>query len=225
MIVKLPQITEDFLSHLEEMAWKGIVTYEVNGLKMEVFPFVFPPSSPFSDSSHMLYDFFCDVKGHRILDIGTGTGVQAIQAVRGGASYVLATDVFQPAIDCAKHNVQKHGLGGQIDIIYSDVFDRVPSQQLFHSIIANLPILDYCVGKESELCLFDPGFVAHQKLFSQAERYLRDGGRIVLVHADLAGKTAFTDLEELAGQHRFSSRVRGSVYSKGYEWRQYEFKR
>ncbi|XP_078400210.1 protein arginine N-methyltransferase 7 isoform X1 [Cetorhinus maximus] len=63
----------------------------------------------------------CRVKerGQRaiVLDIGTGTGLLSMMAVRAGADYCYAIEVFKPMADVARKIVDKNGFGNKIKII------------------------------------------------------------------------------------------------------------
>jgi predicted nicotinamide N-methyase len=61
------------------------------------------------------------VRGKRVLDVGTGSGVVAIAAARAGASSVLATDIDPRAIVAARANAQLNGV--TIEVVERDVLD------------------------------------------------------------------------------------------------------
>ena len=51
------------------------------------------------------------VRGKRVLDLGTGSGVLAIAAAKLGAASVLGVDDDPDAVDAARKNVTLNGLG------------------------------------------------------------------------------------------------------------------
>jgi ribosomal protein L11 methyltransferase len=55
-----------------------------------------------------------EVAGRALLDLGTGSGVLAIAAVRAGAHSVLALDVDEIAARASAENVRRNGLSGSI---------------------------------------------------------------------------------------------------------------
>lgn len=63
----------------------------------------------------------------RVLDVGTGSGLNAILAALRGA-HVVAVDNTPRALDAARHNVERSGMGGHIDLLESDEFSRVVGQ-------------------------------------------------------------------------------------------------
>ncbi|XP_043563162.1 protein arginine N-methyltransferase 7 [Chiloscyllium plagiosum] len=52
-----------------------------------------------------------------VLDIGTGTGLLSMMAVRAGADYCYAVEVFKPMADIAQKIVDKNGFSNKIKII------------------------------------------------------------------------------------------------------------
>ena len=207
---------------IKAKAKKGPYQIKLNGVLIDVFPYIFPPSSPFSESTHTVYDELGHLKGKNVLDIGTGTGIQAIQAVLAGAEKVDAVDIYEGAVECARHNFKLNCLEKKIKVWKSDLFSNVPRKQ-YDLIIANLPIVDI---EEEDLrlhSLFDPGFKYHERLFQEAPAYLAKDGSIILCHADLQSR-GFERLETLATNHGYTFKVKQAIKSLGYEWRNYEFK-
>lgn len=59
--------------------------------------------------------------GEEIIDVGTGSGILAIGAVKLGASRVLAVDLDPVAVSSATENTKLNGLDEQIDVRLSDL--------------------------------------------------------------------------------------------------------
>ena len=62
-----------------------------------------------------------EVRGARVLDIGTGSGVLALAAWKLGAADVVAIDNDADALDNARANIARNGAAGAIDIIRDDL--------------------------------------------------------------------------------------------------------
>ena len=62
-----------------------------------------------------------DLRGARVLDVGTGSGVLALAAWKLGAGDVAAVDNDPDALDNARSNIELNGAGGSIDIIRDDL--------------------------------------------------------------------------------------------------------
>lgn len=84
--------------------------------------------------------------GDRILDIGTGTGILAISAIKLGASYALAIDNDEWSIENAKENVKANNLTDKITIsdrsleeIEDTNFDLITANIMLNTILEMLP--------------------------------------------------------------------------------------
>lgn len=61
-----------------------------------------------------------------VLDIGTGTGLLSMMAVKCGADSVIACEAFRPMADCAEQIMESNGMAGQIQLIKkrsTDIFE------------------------------------------------------------------------------------------------------
>lgn len=62
--------------------------------------------------------------GDRVLEIGTGIGLAAVMAARAGAR-VVATDVMEAAVQCARANAVLNGVADRVDVRLGDGFEPV----------------------------------------------------------------------------------------------------
>jgi release factor glutamine methyltransferase len=62
--------------------------------------------------------------GDRVLEIGTGMGLAAVMAARAGAR-VVATDVVEAAVQCARANAVLNGVAERVDVRLGDGFEPV----------------------------------------------------------------------------------------------------
>lgn len=62
--------------------------------------------------------------GDRVLEIGTGIGLAAVMAARAGAR-VIATDVVEAAVHCARANAVLNGVADRVDVRLGDGFEPV----------------------------------------------------------------------------------------------------
>lgn len=74
----------------------------------------------------------------RILDLGTGSGVLAIAAARALRRRVLATDVDPPAVDAARNNARRNGVGPLVEVRRADGIAGLGRSAPFDLVFANI---------------------------------------------------------------------------------------
>ncbi|BDR56043.1 50S ribosomal protein L11 methyltransferase [Xylocopilactobacillus apis] len=99
-------------------------------------------------------------KGDRVFDIGSGSGILSIAAVKLGAKNVYATDIDQATMENARQNLS-----------VNDVSDEV-----------NLVVSDLLKGTEEKADLILANILAevHFKLIPELDSHLKENGRVVL---------------------------------------------
>lgn len=119
------------------------------------------------------------VRGHSVLDVGTGSGVLSEAAFNAGASSVLAVDVNPEVIDFLKLK--------RIPAIQSDIFENVEGR--FDVIVCNPPYLpeDSREDPESKVALAGGkrGDEFTLRFLKQAPQHLEEGGIILLLLSSL----------------------------------------
>ncbi len=79
-----------------------------------------------------------DTPAHRVLDLGTGCGIQALRA-RRAASRVIATDVSERALRFTVLNAALNGLDG-VEVRLGSLFDPVAGEE-FDRVVSNPPFV------------------------------------------------------------------------------------
>ena len=110
-------------------------------------------------------------EGDAVLDIGTGSGIQAVFAAEK-ASHIVATDISEDAVKSTKEDVKRFGLEKKIDVRLGDLFEPVKNDEKFDLIIYNI---EYPVDEENEA---DPLWEVHERFFREVQQYLKPDGRI-----------------------------------------------
>lgn len=77
----------------------------------------------------------CVKVGSRVLDVGTGSGILSIAAVKLGAAFVAAVDTDKPAIENARDNLVQNGVADGVDVRLGSV-DAI--QGVFDVVVANI---------------------------------------------------------------------------------------
>src|SRR5262249_22736171 len=79
-----------------------------------------------------------DAPTSTLLDIGTGTGILAIAAVKLGAPRAVGIDMDPDAIAAARLNAAKNGCADRIGVLLQGADEPVPGEPSFRLIVANL---------------------------------------------------------------------------------------
>ena len=94
----------------------------------------------------------------RVLDLCTGSGaIATVLAHAHGPCTVVATDISADALDVARANAARHGVGGRIDWRQGDLWSVVDPAERFDLIVSNPPYID-----PSELSELEPEVRDHE---------------------------------------------------------------
>jgi release factor glutamine methyltransferase len=150
--------------------------------------------------------------GSRVLDVGTGTGVLALAAARGGATQVIAVDSCTRAVFAARVNAWLRR--SPVRVVRSDLFEAV-SGEFFDVIVANPPYVcsDELAPTEGSVHVWDggpDGRAVLDRVCSAAPPLLAPGGMLLLVQSALCGVEA--TVERLRSQ-----RLRVAVVARRQE--------
>lgn len=141
-----------------------------------ILPGVFPP---FWESSFLAKAVRKETReGDYCLDMGTGTGIQAIFAAEK-AEKVLAADINPAAVRCAKLNVNHHKLNKKIKVIKSDLFSNIHDK--FDLIIFNPPFRWFKPHDMLERSNLDENYKTLTRFFREAKYHLKENGRMLAV--------------------------------------------
>jgi ribosomal protein L11 methyltransferase len=76
--------------------------------------------------------------GERVLDVGCGSGVLAIAAVRLGARAAVGVDVDPAAVAAARANADRNGVGRRVAVVEGDAAGGVAPAGPYDLVVANL---------------------------------------------------------------------------------------
>jgi release factor glutamine methyltransferase len=113
----------------------------------------------------------------RVLDMGTGSGVNAVLAASRSRD-VVAVDVNPVAVATARKNAERNGVADRIDVRESDVFRNVTGK--FDLIIFDPPFRWFKPRDLRERGTADEGYETLRTFFRGARNDLAAGGRILL---------------------------------------------
>lgn len=126
-----------------------------------------------------------------VLDMGTGSGIQAITAAHNAkVKSVLATDIQKSAIDYCKKNIKNK----KIKFLISDLFENIKSNKKinikkFDTIVFNPPYLPQ-EFKLKDLTIEGgkKGYEVIQKFLSEVNGFLKPDGVVLIVFSSLTNK-------------------------------------
>jgi release factor glutamine methyltransferase len=108
-------------------------------LCLDIVPGVFIPRFETENFIELIKEFV-HLTPKRILDIGTGTGAISIALSRAfPEADVLATEISDTAIACARKNIEKYGLSSRINIVKCDICRGIDGE--FDLIVSNPPYI------------------------------------------------------------------------------------
>jgi len=120
--------------------------------------------------------------GELAFDIGTGSGVLAAVLARRGVRRVIATDQDPRALACARENMTRLGLAGQVEVIEADLFPpgRAPL------VVCNPPWLPARPSAPLERAIYDEGSRMLRGFLAGLPAHLAPCGEGWLIMSDLA---------------------------------------
>lgn len=154
---------------------RSVQTIDYLGLSIVVPPDV----QPITPTSHLLGEaVLAEVhEGDRVLDMGTGSGVNGILAGTMGGQ-VLAVDISQSAIEAAQANVVRNDMVERVTIRHSDVFSDV--DEAYDVIVFDPPFRWFKPRDLAERATTDEKYRAMTTFFRQARRHLTSDGRMLI---------------------------------------------
>lgn len=151
------------------------------------------------EDSYLLRDYIesLELKGKKVLDMGTGTGILAITAAEKGAE-VIAADIDPGALEVARENAGEEGFE-EIEFVESDLFENIDSK--FDLIVFNPP---YLPGNDyRELEGGEAGVELTERFLEEAGDYLEEEGYVVFIgssRSDIEGLKEKFDLEQIESE-------------------------
>jgi len=160
-----------------------------------------------NDRIHPHYGVFSPVRGEYLelvaraplptqtlaFDIGTGTGVLAAILARRGVKKVVATDMEQRALDCARENIDRLGLAAQVEVRRADLFP----QGLAPLIVCNPPWIPARANTSLEHAVYDPDSRMLKGFLMGLASHLESEGEGWLILSDLAEQLGLRSRVEL----------------------------
>ena len=120
-----------------------------------------------------------------VLDVGTGSGIQAITA-GSVARKVVAIDINPEAVRCARENVRRNNVEGSVQVLEGDLFAPLPPDARFDVILFTPPYFEGRLRKPIDHALYDPGKAVARRLLTEARERLNPDGYVQMVYSSAA---------------------------------------
>lgn len=138
-----------------------------------------------SDDSFLLADNIQAKADERVLDMGTGCGIQGIIASKMGAA-VTSSDISEAALECARRNADLND--AEITFVKSDLFENIEDK--FDLIMFNPPYLppdslDYDDELRKSWDGGDAGRETTDRFIKDVKDHLSGSGRALLVQSSI----------------------------------------
>ena len=181
-----------------ELKALGATSVRAYGLQLESPEGVFPPAETSDYSDVILAEVEPD---DRVLDMGTGSGIQALLAATVSAD-VVGVDVNSLAVAAAQANAARNGLDGRARFLVSDLFASVEGR--FDLIVFDPPFRWFRPRDGLEVAISDENYRTLTKFVREVRGHLRPRGRVLL---NFGTSADITYLYRLLGDEGFDWEV------------------
>ncbi len=130
----------------------------------------------------------------KVLDMGSGSGIQAIAAAKKkNVKSAVAADIQKDAVEFCRKQAKSANLGRKITCVQSNLFSKIAKQE-FDTIIFNAPYLPQDEGiKDAALYGGKKGYEIFEKFLKKAPAFLSEKGIILLLISSLTSPKKVED--------------------------------
>jgi len=126
-------------------------------------------------------------------DIGAGTGVLSAVLAQRGLQGVIATDMDERALGCARANIERLGLGDQVEVVKADLYPDGRAGL----VVCNPPWLPGKPSSAIEYAIYDPDSRMLKGFLAGLKDHLLANGEGWLILSDLAEHLGLRSREQL----------------------------
>jgi release factor glutamine methyltransferase len=152
-----------------------------------------------------------NLRGCRLLDMGTGSGAIAVVAAAAGAQ-VTACDINPQAVALAQANLRRNDLGAEV--LASDLFSALPGRR-FDLVAFNIPFYDQQPTSPLEAAFYGGKDLEVVRRFARAcPQHLTAGGAVIIVLSEDCGHDRVVSIFTGAGFVVTGERVTRRFFDK-----------
>lgn len=170
-----------------------------------------------------------ELKGKQVLDVGSGTGVQAMVAAVCEAKKVVATEKNDVAYKNLEENTNtlKKEYGYDIECWKGDLFDTLPIEyktKFFDIIIGDMPFVNAKSDPNIPIhqCLYDNNHEVHKLLLTKSKDYINESGKLYTSFSTLGGPEDVEFFEKIIHETGWCVSCKHTFFEDGYGWFVYE---
>ena len=136
-----------------------------------------------AEDSYLLAKYVESLVSGKVLDMGTGSGIQAVTAsIKPEVNSVLAVDINPAALREAEERANDAGVFEKLSFLLSDLFSNVKGR--YDWIIFNSPYLPPEGEADEHAWAGGAGLI--ERFLSEAREHLEPGGSILLIYSSLS---------------------------------------
>lgn len=154
----------------------------VGGMPLTVLPGVLSPR--LSHAPDALIAKWAIPPGGHVLDLGCGSGVLGLAALRGGAGCLVSLDINPQAVKTTSLNLVDLGLDDRGEARLSDAYSALKSGEVFDIILFAAPYWDRAAADDLERSCFDDDYRFFQKAIEGAHAWLKPNGVMYVIFSD-----------------------------------------
>lgn len=164
---------------------------EFFGLDFNVSPAVLIPRPETEILVERALEILAEIENPKFIELGIGSGCISISVLHSApTASSFAVDISCSAIEIASANAVKHGVESRLEIIESDLFDRVEPQK-FDLVVSNPPYIpdrDIC-SLQPEVRVYEPlsalaggpdGLDIVRRIVKESPDFLKPGGYLLI---------------------------------------------
>jgi len=131
-------------------------------------------------SSIMARSLPVSLSGLRVLDICSGSGIQALLCARRGADFVVGLELNEEAVFTARANAILNDLDGKVEFRQSDKLAALDESERFDFVVCNTPSAPMISQTGEPSCVEEIGNIVLLEMLEQLPRHLQPGARGVV---------------------------------------------
>lgn len=194
-----------FLGYYIVLRRSGTRFIRTAGFRLTIRPTVYDPRYGVAPPLFAKFIDGFDLTGKVVADVCTGSGIQALAAVRAGAARAVAIDINPVAAATAAENAHANGFGGRVVAMASDLFSAVAPGPHFEVILINPP---FCDGEAWDVAdrawRAGPNYEDIAPVFEQARERLAPSGIVYLI---ISSKSDLSLLRTFIQRAGFSAKL------------------